>query len=108
MRWLVSASLLSVAFVVFVVVAAVTSGPAKSPDDYELHLPETAEEKAVAGLAVAYVRALQSARADAVCRYVAPPAATKLRCAARPRIPHDLYVGPAGTPGVENVGVRDD
>jgi hypothetical protein len=96
MRWFVVAFVLSVLFTAFVVVAAVTSGPASSPDDYELHEPESEQEKAAARVAITYFRGLLDARPDAVCRTVTEPLTTAMRCATRPRIPRDRRVSADG------------
>ncbi|MBE2320794.1 hypothetical protein DVA67_032845 [Solirubrobacter sp. CPCC 204708] len=58
MRWLVLALVPAFGFAGFVVVAAVTSGPAGESDLGERHLPETAEEQLVARVATAHVRKL--------------------------------------------------
>jgi hypothetical protein len=56
MRWLVLVCTLAVAFVVFVAVAAVTSGPSGEPVFPPEHKPETVEEKAAAAVATEYLR----------------------------------------------------
>lgn len=105
MRWLVLALVLSASFTAFVVVAAVTSGPAASPDDFEQHEPESREEKAAAGVALAYFRGLLRKRPDAVCRTVTEPLTTSMRCQTRPRIPPELEVAADGPLSVTHISL---
>jgi hypothetical protein len=98
MRWLIVAFVLSVSFTAFVVVAAVTSGPAASPDDFKPHKPDSDDEKAAARVAIAYFRGLLNERPDEVCRTVAEPLVTSMRCTTRPRIPRKLRVSADGDP----------
>src|SRR4051812_20109123 len=93
MRWLTFALIVSVAFAGWVAYAAVTSGPRKSPDDIEYHEPQSDDEKAAARVAIAFLRALRDQSPQEACRYAVERAATELRCARRPRISGELYVG---------------
>jgi hypothetical protein len=92
MRWLILVFVLSVSFTAFVVVAAVTSGPTSSHDDFRPHKPGSDDEKAAARVAVAYFRGLLRERPDEVCRMVTEPLTTSMRCTTRPRIPRKMRV----------------
>jgi hypothetical protein len=96
MRWLVLAFVLAVGFVAFVVVAAVRSGPAASPDAFREHAPETADERAAARVVLTFVDGLIRERPEQACRVVAEPLATALRCATRARVPRALRTGSTG------------
>jgi hypothetical protein len=109
MRWLILAFLLSAGFVAFVVVAAVTSGPEASPDDFRQHAPESKDEKAAARAVITYVDSLILERPDRACLVVAQPMATLMRCATRPRIARDMQMGPTGDrPRVAHISLSGD
>jgi len=107
MRWLLFALTLAAMFTVFVVVAVVRSaGTQRGPAQFELHEPETDEEHAAARAAVAYLRGLARDRPADVCRVVAEPLTTTMRCATRPRIPKDMRVSQHGRLRIINIRVR--
>jgi len=109
MRWLLLAFGLSVGFAAFVVLAAVTSGPAASPDDVREHAPESKDEKAAARVVMAYVDGLIRERPDRACLVVAEPMATAMRCATRPRIPRDMQMGPTSDrPRIAHISLSGD
>ena len=57
----------------------------------ELHPPSSAEERAVGGVGIVYLRALQRRDAAAACRVADGRLARRLRCdSARPRVLNDL------------------
>jgi hypothetical protein len=62
----------------------------------KLHPPSSSEERAAAGVAIAYLRALQRRDAAAACRIAGGAAAQRLHCDGRPRVPRDL--APPGGP----------
>ena len=71
------------------------------------HPPETAEEKAAAASASAYVRAILAQRADRACEHAAGATFRRLRCArAQPRIPRGLQLSTDGRVSVYHVNVR--
>src|SRR4051794_33498241 len=109
MRWLLLALVLSVGFAAFVVVAAITSGPAASPGDFREHAQESKDEKAAARVVMAYVDGLVRERPDEACLVVAEPIATEMRCATRPRIPRDMQMGPTSDrPRVAHISLSGD
>jgi hypothetical protein len=106
MRWLVLVSVLLISFTAFVVVTAVTYRPA-GHDDFKPHEPESGEEKAAAGVAIAYFQGLLRERPEEVCRTVAAPLATSMRCTTRPRISRGRRVHADGRLRVTHISLDD-
>jgi hypothetical protein len=96
MRWLVIATAASIAFIVFVVVAATRSDSEGTFYGFKEHPPRSDQEKLAAGVAVAYFRGLVRERPDEVCRTVSEPLTSLLRCETEPRIPGKLQVAADG------------
>ncbi len=103
-----AAIVVAVVFIAGVVVAAVRSGPAESPDHFEPHKPSTADERTAADAAVAYLSALQQGRADRACRHAAGRVARQLRCSGHPTIPsEDMRLQPGAPLQVVHIRLHD-
>ncbi|MDA0179389.1 hypothetical protein OJ997_03700 [Solirubrobacter phytolaccae] len=108
MRWLIFAFTLTVTFTTFALVSFVDL---PEPEDEQVqqfpnHEPESDEEKAAAGAALAFVHALNRERPADACRVVAEPLTTAMRCTKRPRIPRDLQVSAIDRVRVFNIRLQ--